>query len=313
MYSFIIGTDFLDDLQDELDDDSIGVDSVSEDLVLVELNVGSVALQDPHLSFAHGGKADFRGRDQTLWNFLSARNISMNVKTEDATFKLRKATIHGSFLTETHIVARTRANRFFNISYYASEVTAAGYGWKAANGTCSMRKTRDVLKTWKFAPHTGGFCDEIKVRMDYATMFVDSDEWTIRISPRPVYNRISGPHHRMDIELKPLIDERRMIVAPHGILGQAYDGDGLAVMGKLDVYPKDESTFTTSAMAEGALEGVADDYEMPSKFETVFKFSRFDRVTAGPRSLVGLNVQTYGKSGQTASSTDFNEPEDTTA
>ena len=42
-------------------------------------------------------------------------------------------------------------------------------------------------------------------------------------------------------------------------------------------------------MAEGAIEGVATDYEMTSKFATDFKFSRFDGVAAKPRDATKLS------------------------
>lgn len=40
---------------------------------------------DPHLNFAKGGKADFRGEDGATFSFFSAPGIAINVKTEDAT------------------------------------------------------------------------------------------------------------------------------------------------------------------------------------------------------------------------------------
>ena len=44
--------------------------------------------QDPHIHFAHGGRADFRGRNGIYYNFFSAPRLSVNVKTEDASFRL---------------------------------------------------------------------------------------------------------------------------------------------------------------------------------------------------------------------------------
>ena len=43
---------------------------------------------------------------------------------------------------------------------------------------------------------------------------------------------------------------------------------------QVDWYPE-EGSFTTSAMAEGAIEGDAAMYEVPSPFSTAFTFSRF--------------------------------------
>ena len=45
--------------------------------------------RDPHLQFAHGGRADFRGRDGALYNLFSAPRIAVNVKIEDASSRCK--------------------------------------------------------------------------------------------------------------------------------------------------------------------------------------------------------------------------------
>ena len=67
---------------------------------------GSVG--DPHLQFNGGGKADFRGRNGTIYAFLSAPRLQVNVLTEARTFKrARTATkrqlVHGSFITRAFL------------------------------------------------------------------------------------------------------------------------------------------------------------------------------------------------------------------
>ena len=59
-----------------------------------------------------------------------------------------------------------------------------------------------------------------------------------------------------------------------GLLGQSFSGDGKRD-GKRGVYPA-AGRFTTSAMAEGAIEGTAAMYEVASPHATDFAFSRFD-------------------------------------
>jgi hypothetical protein len=57
---------------------------------------------------------------------------------------------------------------------------------------------------------------------------------------------------------------------------------------------------TTKAMAEGAIEGSAADYEMPSRFATDFRFSRFGKRAARPRDtsrLQGKRVKNSGVAG----------------
>ena len=64
--------------------------------------------KDPHLHFAHGGTADFRGFHGQLYNFFSAPSLAVNLKTEHATFPLNEGRliVNGSFITEFHLVAR---------------------------------------------------------------------------------------------------------------------------------------------------------------------------------------------------------------
>ena len=65
--------------------------------------------KDPHLNFAHGGTADFRGRDKTYYCFFSAPRLSVNVLIEDATFVINddrgSLTVDGSYITQVHINA----------------------------------------------------------------------------------------------------------------------------------------------------------------------------------------------------------------
>ena len=60
--------------------------------------------------------------------------------------------------------------------------------------------------------------------------------------------------------MSPRVDVAKLKVAPHGLIGQTYDGDGLGVIGKTDDYKTRDNVVTTSAMGEGAIEGDASDY-----------------------------------------------------
>ena len=60
-------------------------------------------MQDPHLRFANGARADFRGLNNTLYNFLSSHELNVNVKTEFSDFMLHELRVHGSFLAEAHL------------------------------------------------------------------------------------------------------------------------------------------------------------------------------------------------------------------
>ena len=61
---------------------------------------------------------------------------------------------------------------------------------------------------------------------------------------------------------------------PHGIVGQSFSANAPR-NGKVDSYPP-SGHLTTSAQAEGAIEGAARDYQLRSAHDTRFAFSRFD-------------------------------------
>ena len=95
-------------------------------------DLSAKVFRDPHLNFAHGGSADFRGRHNAYYSFLSAPNFAVNVKIEEAAFKAYggSLTINGSFLTEAHIVARDAHKRFVKASFWASELDENNFGWQ---------------------------------------------------------------------------------------------------------------------------------------------------------------------------------------
>jgi len=63
-------------------------------------------------------------------------------------------------------------------------------------------------------------------------------------------------------------------------------------------------------MAEGAIEGIASDYEMSDKFSTSFKYSRFDATAAKPRDISKMTgKRVMGKTTTTVGATPDVEPE----
>ena len=56
-------------------------------------DLSAKVFRDPHLNFAHGGSADFRGQHNALYSFLSLPNFTVNVKTEEAVFKVYEGTL----------------------------------------------------------------------------------------------------------------------------------------------------------------------------------------------------------------------------
>eukprot|EP00325_Prymnesiales_sp_UTEX-LB-985_P028484 CAMPEP_0174715862 /NCGR_PEP_ID=MMETSP1094-20130205/22652_1 /TAXON_ID=156173 /ORGANISM="Chrysochromulina brevifilum, Strain UTEX LB 985" /LENGTH=591 /DNA_ID=CAMNT_0015915525 /DNA_START=24 /DNA_END=1799 /DNA_ORIENTATION=+ len=245
---------------------------------------------DPHLSLPHGGRADFRGEHQALYSFLSARNLAVNVMTELADFELypvnhpRHKNVHGSFITQAHIVARTNQGKMVRNSFWASMIGDTNIAW--TNGTI------DNGPRWKLGPKMSKVIDDVAFRTDYSSLYVTTPEFEIVVTPNKFQKlswtrNVVGLTHQLDVQIKARIAEEEFKVAPHGIIGQGWDGDGKAIDGELDEYPE-TGEFTTYAMARGAIEGMPNDYRLASKYATDFKFSRFDADEAKPRDVKAL-------------------------
>lgn len=216
--------------------------------------------QDPHLFLAHGGRADFRGKNDTYYNILSDENMSLNGKIEYATFKLKNATIHGSFFTEVHSVVKS-SDKILKISLWGSKIGQTNQVW--ANMTCGS-------EYWKMGPHKTKYCGQTAIHTDYASLVLSFPFWNVRMKTETIFNHISGPMKRIDVQVDALFHGTRQ---SHGIVGQSFRQKE-PLYGSVETYPL-EGEYTTNAWAEGAIEGQPTDYEMRHKFDTVFKHSQF--------------------------------------
>ena len=225
--------------------------------------------QDPHIHFAHGGQADFRGHNGVYYNFFSSPRMSVNVKTEDASFRLHggKLIVHGSFLTEVHIVGYTNAHTLAHASFWAAELNRENWGWTVINGTCKSRY-------FVFGRRGRKQCGDLAITMSMSTANFTLGSWTVTARGNHVYDWLAGPKHRVDVSFAVRGDAAARSL-PHGIIGQSFSS-AAPRHGLLDAYPE-AGNITTSAMAEGAIEGQATLYEMPSSHATDFLFSRFGK------------------------------------
>ena len=72
-------------------------------------------------------RADFRGEDGALYNYLSTPGLSVNVRIEEALYTLHdgKLLVNGTFMTEVHVsalVAGDRLCKWAYVSYVAREL-----------------------------------------------------------------------------------------------------------------------------------------------------------------------------------------------
>jgi len=262
---------------------------------------------DPHLHLAKGGKADFRGVDGTSYVLLSGPGFSFAGTTLDATFLLpRPMLVEGSFFVRAAWRLRGRSGAEYGVLADANALSARVVRLErtgAGEDNATVLKTLDgVWQEWK--------ADGLKVYQKQSSLFVRGSGYETNVTRKPIYNYVSGPSHwRYDVAVRPLDGSTGLEGAhgrasatcfPHGLLGQSYDGSDVAVDGKMDDYRYDpkKPVVRTSAMAEGAIEGVAADYAVSgasgaSPYRAAFKFSRYHKSAADscaprdPKTLSG--------------------------
>jgi len=256
------------------------------------------------LRFAHGGKADFRGADGKVFNFLSARNVSWNVKTEAADFKWAHRVVHGTRLSAVYWTIRTDTNHLLQVNYSATNGKIATVRHLNESGPLAATRTlKSVSNDNDYG--TTYWLDNVFVKLSGRALTVTvKDKWRMSVKQSAFpFSALNLKKSLLDVSAKALYDADHDVVAPHGLFGQSYDGDSMAVDGKVDVRNGDE--ITTSAQAEGAIEGVYTDYEIDAAnpFGTHFKYSRFDATAAKPRDVSKLTgVKTNHTEAVTAAS-----------
>jgi len=245
---------------------------------------------DPHLFFAHGGRADFKGEDGKIYNVLSARNVSFNALFEHADFNNPHRVVHGSFMKAAYFVVRTAlTGRLLHIDYTASaspslraRVRERGLPdvWLSHGGDRAQFTVENVVISMEEK--------KIADKWHGIALTINTGRWQLSVWSKPFPNAKANPGKALlNMKVEALYDADHDIVAPHGLIGQSYDGDDKAVDGALDDYRGKE--VTTKAMAEGAIEGHHSDYELAAPFATEFRFSRFDALKAHSRDVSKLS------------------------
>jgi hypothetical protein len=249
-------------------------------------DAGATMRDDPHAVDPHGGGFDFRGEDGATYNLVSHSNTSVNARFEHVDYRSKAGKlIHGSYMREVYVTSHTNTSRAVHIEYASK---------KPLTAQVSIGKdSNEILTTQRMS------VDNVLVSLDNRTLKVETPDWVIlarsKVNPGIIgANSCATGRCFLSVSVRPQFDERTTAAAPHGLLGQSYDGDGVGIQGAIDNYNSKADEFTTSANGEGAIEGKAADYKMFGKFETNFAFSRFGKKSALPRNistLTGKKVQ----------------------
>jgi len=236
------------------------------------------ASKDPHLHLPHGGIADFRGQDNTVFNLLSAKTVAFNVLFEKGDFAWATRLVHGTKMAAGYWVISTNTGKTLTVEYAANKFDPVALVHEDEHRDVQVRAGTPALVV-----------DDVIVSMIGKTLTVRNAKWVFTATTAAYpFGKLEQNKNKvlLDVSVQPLYDADADPVAPHGILGQAYDQDKLAVSGKVDEQKAGEST--TAAQAEGAIEGSWEEYIVPSKFSTDFKYSRFGLAKAAPRDVSKL-------------------------
>jgi hypothetical protein len=255
---------------------------------------------DLHVHHAGGGRTDIKGYDGAFFNMHQVANMSLNARFTYANFTLapedpRSLEVHevqGSFLTKAYVQART------SVGGVAALVTVEYGSERPFMAHVRVKTSVDRLNEQKWIGKEDGpiVVGDIEVEMRPGTpveLAVGDGRWLYSVKPGTYNTAADGARKtRIDVAITALMNPLAAEVAPHGILGQGFDGRHIE--GAKDNYvPDAKGVFVTSAQGEGALEGALDDYliDPTNPFSTKFKFGRFDKTTAPPRDVSRLSKE----------------------
>ena len=218
---------------------------------------GATSYGDPHLNFAEGGQADFRGRNDTWYALFSAPGLQFAAKTIDTDFLLprggerkRPLLVHGSFFVEGAWTIFAKG-RLLGVS-----VDARNVGFTVFDGNKGDRRgLREGLDGLAGLRRRGRPQAEHALRQRGRVADQRHAE-AARLDCRRV--QVAAGFGR-----RPAPSRGRKFRFPHGLLGQSFDFDGAARDGKMDTYDTNTNEYTTLAMAEGAIEGTRGSTALP--------------------------------------------------
>ena len=256
---------------------------------------------DPHITFAHGGQADFRGSHRAYYAFVSSPGYQFAPHFQEVDFWYHvvvgvKQLVHGTFMTKAAWHVRTSRGRHLFIKADAMEKGVASYVDLSGKGSFITLKPGQNVRI-----------DDVNISTNMLTIRVDTPDWSTNVTSKPIYGLVQPLMNETHVHGHWALDQRRFDVQiqgvypqpyAHGIVGQSYHEGIAKVDGKMDEYAVEMATagadsdgmlptLTTSAQAEGAIEGVFTDYLMPTLASTEFKFSRYTKPSAPSASREG--------------------------
>ena len=266
------------------------------------------AIGDPHISFANGGSADFRGSHRGSYVFLSSPGYQFAPYFQEVDFMYKSVVglrqlVHGTFMTQAGWHIRTAAGR--EILVKADAMTPGEAHVAVLKSTRAHVAPETALagsEETSLMPWAEATFDDVRVSTRFLTVLVETAAWTVEVTAKPIYGLVPPLLNNTHIHGRWEEDQKRFDISvrgafpspeAHGIVGQSFR-DAVRRDGAVDNYDIEDAPekanadgylppMTTSAQAEGAIDGVYTDYQLDHALSTAFAFSRYDRVSGLPR------------------------------
>ena len=203
---------------------------------------GAGADGDPHFTGADKDKFDFKGEHGVIYNLLSAAYVTLNALFQHKDYKEagpNHRLVKGSYITEGYVAVRTAVGRMISIEYDAARAVLIKI---SVNGTEPTAYKAPFSMT----------LDDVSVSLEKRAATIKTSEWTIGLSSKMKPGMVGATTCAdgkcfLEVKMSPLVDVATLKVAPHGLIGQTYDGDGVGVIGKTDDYKTRDNAVTARA------------------------------------------------------------------
>jgi hypothetical protein len=177
----------------------------------------------------HGDRYDVKGKNNTLYCTFSSRDLVANVLFMHDTFLMGgmcascvTKVVRGSFMKEIFLVANTAADAILNIRFSAMAPSIAKYSMPQSRGLLDG----ELKVSTMLASKKEFIADNVQIQLERINhreshLKVKNDEYKLVAKSKmyPYADR-NLKRKRLDLTISPMVDEKLIPVAPHGLIGQ---------------------------------------------------------------------------------------------
>ena len=176
--------------------------------------------------------------NNTIYALLSSQRLVVNGRTVDKDFMLGQKLIHGSFFVNAYVKAQVSQSEVLTLGYDSDESDVVTYNRQSQSSSSTTTAALPLDLEFEY----------FHVSVTKELMIIEDKDWSVTIKRDRAYGSFDNSK-RLDVKITLKTPVSSLRVAPHGILGQSFDGDGIAVNGKKDDYSSGHE-IRTSSMAE---------------------------------------------------------------